>query len=81
MPAAKLTSKGQLVIPKAIRDHMGLRSGDRLDFLIQESGDVLIRPATSDVRGLRGALARRGRKPVSLAKMNEAIRRRASVRT
>ena len=76
MPTATLTSKGQLVIPKPIRDHLGLHPGDSLDFLVQDSGDVLIRPAVEDVRGLKGALHKRGRHPVSLNAMRDAVRRR-----
>lgn len=80
MPKATLTSKGQLVIPKAIREQLGLRPGDKLDFVVQDDGDVLIRPATEDVRRLKGLLHRPGRKPVSVAAMNQAIRKRGGKR-
>jgi AbrB family looped-hinge helix DNA binding protein len=76
MPGATLTSKGQLVIPKAIRDHLGLHPGDQLDFVLQDNGDVLIRPAVEDVRSLKGLLRRRRRRPVTLDEMNRAIRQR-----
>ena len=76
MPTATLTSKGQTVIPKAIRDQLGLHPGDTLDFIIQESGDVLIRPATEDVRRLKGLLQRARHASVSLEDMEQAIRRR-----
>jgi AbrB family looped-hinge helix DNA binding protein len=76
MPKATLTSKGQLVIPKTIREHLGLRPGDKLDFVVQDDGDVLIRPATEDVRRLKGLLRRPGRKPVSVEAMKRAIRKR-----
>ena len=76
MPTATRTTKGQTVIPKAVRDHLGLHPGDKLDFIIQEKGDVLIRPALNDIRGLRGLLKRPGMKAVSLAEMDRAIRRR-----
>jgi AbrB family looped-hinge helix DNA binding protein len=74
MPTATLTSKGQLVIPKPIRDRLGLKPGDALDFVVQESGDVLIRPAVEDVRKLKGLLHRPGRAPVSVKRMSEIIR-------
>jgi len=76
MATATLTSKGQLVIPKPIRDHLHLHPGDTLDFLLQESGDVLMRPAVEDVRSLKGVLHKPGRKPVSLDTMRQAIRQR-----
>jgi antitoxin PrlF len=76
VPTATLTSKGQTVIPKAIRNHLGLQPGDALDFVVQDNGDVLIRPATEDIRGLKGLLHRPRRLPVSVEKMNQAIRNR-----
>jgi len=76
MPTATLTSKGQTVIPKAIRDHLGLQPGDSLDFVVQDSGEVMIRPATEDIRRLKGLLHRVGRLPVSVREMNQAIRQR-----
>lgn len=74
MPTSTLTTKGQLVIPKAVRAAMGLKPGDRLDFIVQDDGTVVIRPAVADVRELKGLLARNGRKPVSLEDMDRAVR-------
>jgi len=76
MPAATLTSKGQLVVPKAIRDLMGIHPGDRLDFVVLDDGNVLMRPATEDVTRLKGFLRRSGRAPVSVEEMNRIIRQR-----
>ncbi len=33
MVASKLTSKGQITIPKSVRDRMGLKSGDKLEWI------------------------------------------------
>ena len=76
MPTATLTSKGQTVIPKAIREQLGLKPGDTIDFILQENGDILIRPAAQDVRKLKGMLYRPGQKPVSIEDMNTAIKQR-----
>jgi AbrB family looped-hinge helix DNA binding protein len=73
MAVATLTSKGQTTIPKEIRDRLGLEPGDKLDFVVEADGRVVLRPATRDVRELRGMLRRRGRKPVSLEEMDRAI--------
>jgi AbrB family looped-hinge helix DNA binding protein len=75
MPAATLSSKGQLVIPKEVRDRMGVRPGDRVDFVMQDNGDVIIRPAVVDVRHLKGLLYRPGRRAVTVEEMNDAIGR------
>jgi AbrB family looped-hinge helix DNA binding protein len=77
MAAATLTSKWQMVIPKPVRDHLGVQPGDQLDFVIQSDGQVVVRPAVLDVRQLKGILARSGRKPVSIEQMRKAVRRRA----
>jgi AbrB family looped-hinge helix DNA binding protein len=76
MPTSVMSSKGQTVIPKAIREHLGLQPGDAVDFIVQEGGSVLIRPATEDVRILKGLLHRAGRPPVSIQKMHRVIRER-----
>lgn len=78
MPSATLTSKGQLTLPKAIRDRLRLGVGDRVDFVVEDDGTVVLRPATADVRELKGFLHRKGIKPLSVEAMNAAIRRRAA---
>jgi AbrB family looped-hinge helix DNA binding protein len=81
MPSATLTSKGQLTLPKAIRDRLRLAAGDRVDFVVGDDGTIVLRPATTDIRELKGFLSRKGIKPLSVAGMNAAIRRRAARRT
>jgi AbrB family looped-hinge helix DNA binding protein len=53
MPSAKVTSKGQITLPKAIRDLLRLDAGGRVDFVVQDDGTVVLRPATVDVRELK----------------------------
>lgn len=77
MPTSTLSTKGQLVIPKEIRDFLGLEAGDRIDFVVEEDGRVSLRPALVDFRELRGLLDGGRRQPVSVEEMNRAIRRRA----
>ena len=77
MTRATMTSKGQITVPKEIREHLGLEPGDRLDFQIGSDGAVILQPETVDFRTLRGMLKRRGR-PVSLRAMENAVRRGAS---
>jgi AbrB family looped-hinge helix DNA binding protein len=73
MAVATLTSKGQTTIPKEIRDLLKLAPGDKLDFVVESDGRVVLRPATVHVRELRGMLRRKGRKAVSLEQMDRAI--------
>jgi len=66
-----ITVKGQATIPKAIRDHLQLKPGDRVKFFLHPDGTVVLlpkRPATA----LRGLVeARRG--PVTIEEMDGAI--------
>jgi AbrB family looped-hinge helix DNA binding protein len=80
MPSATVTSKGQLTLPKVIRDLLRLGAGDRVDFIVKDDGTVVLRPATVDVRELKGALHRKGRTPLSVEEMNAIIRRRGAGR-
>jgi len=78
MPRSTLTSKGQITLPKEIRHHLGLESGDRVNFEIRD-GAVVVEAETIDLRTLRGIVKRRGKR-VSLAAMEKAVRRGAAGR-
>jgi antitoxin PrlF len=74
---ATVTSKGQITIPKEVRDALGLESGDRVEFVAAAPGVYEILAASKDVRELKGMIAR-PRKPVSVEDMRKAVARRAS---
>lgn len=78
MSSATLTSKGQITIPKDVRDRLGLETGDRVEFLVQEDGRVLFQPATLHVRELKGVLYKKGRRPVSVEEMHATVAKRAA---
>ncbi len=66
-----ITSKGQATIPKAVRDHLGVKSGDKVRFFIRQDGSVLLLPVIPVTR-LRGIAWREG-PPATLEEMEEAI--------
>ena len=72
MSAATLTSKGQLTLPKEVRDALGVGPGDRVDFVRMEDGNFAVIPATMPVKRLKGFL-KKPAKPVSLEAMEKAI--------
>lgn len=76
MPSSTLTSKGQTTVPREVRDHFKLQSGDKIDFIIHADGSVSVQPVTVHVKELKGMLHRRNMKPVPLDAMNMAIRTR-----
>ena len=73
MHVATLTSKGQLTLPKRIRELLKLETGDRVEFTVGADGAIQVRAASYDVRELQGLLKRPGRKAVSLEEMDAAI--------
>jgi antitoxin PrlF len=77
MATATLTSKGQITVPKEIRDQLHLSTGDRVRFLTDGEGRVVMVPATISITELRGCLPARKR-AVTLAEMDEAIAAEAS---
>lgn len=73
---ATITSKGQVTIPKGVRDALHLRSGDRLDFVVEPDGSVRVLPVKGTVKALKGILPKPAR-PVTLEEMEQAVRQRA----
>jgi len=80
MAEATITSKGQVTIPKAVREVLGLQAGDRVEFVEDGAGGVRLRPIRGDIRCLKGMLAREGGRPVGVEEMNEAIEAEAAER-
>lgn len=54
MPTATLTSKGQVTIPKEVRDKLGLDTGDRLAFRVRDDGVVELAPENVALMSLYG---------------------------
>ena len=79
MTTATLTSKGQLTVPKAVRDALGLVTGDRVQFIEHEGGFRLV-AATRDARELKGMFAGRRKKPATLDEIKASSVRGASRR-
>ena len=51
-----LTSKGQITLPKAIRDKLGLDAGSQLQFTLLPDNTILARAIKPDARSVRGLL-------------------------
>jgi len=80
VPTATVTSKGQVTLPKQVRETLKVKPGDQIDFVLDADGEVRVRAGRFDVRDLKGLLHRPGRRSVSLEAMNEAIARRGEPR-
>ena len=76
MSTAIVTSKGQITIPKLVREGLGVETGDRVEFVELERGVYTVVAATRDIRDLKGVIPAPA-KPVSVEDMNKAVRRHA----
>jgi AbrB family looped-hinge helix DNA binding protein len=77
MAVATLTSKGQVTIPKEIRERLGVDRGDRIEFSTGESGEVVLRAARpKPLPAFVGFLSKYARRPaLTVEAMDEAIGR------
>jgi AbrB family looped-hinge helix DNA binding protein len=76
MSEARLSSKGQITIPRDIRERLKLKLGDKVRFRITDDGQIVVEAARYHIGELYGLLHRKGQKPVSIEAMDEAIRSR-----
>jgi antitoxin PrlF len=75
-----ITIKGQATIPKAVRDYLGLKPGDRVKFFLHPDGSVVLLPKVP-ARELRGIVKPQLRRPVTIDEMASAAAEGASGRT
>jgi antitoxin PrlF len=70
---ATLTSKGQITLPKEIRDRLGLDAGSMLDFQVLEDNTITARQVKPDARRIRGLLKSPHATPLTVVQMDEAV--------
>src|SRR5258708_10632492 len=86
-----ITVKGQATSAKAIREHLGLKPGDRVKFFVHPDGSVVLLPKLP-ASALRRIIKSRRRRPVTIEEMTRAAaegaasgtpraKRRCSIRT
>ncbi|HVS26974.1 MAG TPA: AbrB/MazE/SpoVT family DNA-binding domain-containing protein [Burkholderiales bacterium] len=51
--AHQVTTKGQVTIPKRVREYLGIRPGTRVEFDVNAKGDVLLRKAGRQSKRVR----------------------------
>ena len=81
METGTLSSKGQITIPKKIRDFLQIQTSDKLIFVPLEEGKVLITIEQKSASSIFGMLKHKKKKqPVSLEQIDNAIQKRRTGR-
>lgn len=76
MTLATLTTKGQVTIPKKIREVLRLHAGDKIEIIVTEKREAVIRPISKKVDDVFCKLHQPGQKAVSVDEMNKAVSRK-----
>jgi len=76
MALATITTKGQVTIPKIIRESLKLNTGDKIEIIVTEEREAIIRPVSKRIDDIFCKLHKPGRKAASLEAMDDAIRNR-----
>jgi antitoxin PrlF len=71
MTVATITSKGQVTVPKGVRSVLGVKAGDRIDFIVNIDGSVSVKPIATELNDVQGML--KTDKKVSIDEMDNAI--------
>ena len=72
MPRATLTSKGQITIPKQVRDQLRIRPGCRFEFYVDGDRRIVMVPLDGKLEDLIGSLAGRAA-PLSVEDIDRAV--------
>jgi len=70
MPSTRVGRRGQITVPKAIRQALGIAEGDHVTF-VEREGEVVLRPVRHSLRDLRGSVPVDG--PQDFAAVRERV--------
>ena len=76
MAIATLTTKGQITIPKEIRESLKLHTGDKIEITLTAKREAIVKPISKKVDDIFCKLHKTGRKPVSLEDIDNAVKDR-----
>lgn len=80
MQQTTLTGKGQITIPKFVRDAPALHAGDKIEFVLTENNEVLLKPVTKKVGEVFGRLFMAADRPaVDIAEMDALLKQKIRV--
>lgn len=76
MAMATITSKGQVTIPKTIRDSLKLHTGDKIEIIVTSNREALIKPISKKTDEVFGKLHKPDRKAFSTEEMDKIVRQK-----
>ena len=76
MQQTTLASKGQITIPKFVRDSLALHAGDKIEFVLTENNEVLLRPVTKKVDEVFGRLFKADRPAIDIDEMDARLKQK-----
>ena len=76
MALATLTTKGQVTLPKQVREALNLHQGDKIEIIVTDDNEAIIRPVSNKVDDIFCKLHKPGRDAVSIEQMNDIVRQR-----
>lgn len=68
-----ITAKGQTTVPKEIRDRLKLKPGDRIEYVVDEQGRVILKARNLRAVDLAGFLGKPPGGPLTIEEMDDAI--------
>jgi len=69
-----VTQKGQVTIPKDVRDSLHLVTGDKVEFIRNDQGEIVIKPVTRKVGEVAGLLSQYKKStPATIDEMDQAV--------
>jgi antitoxin PrlF len=75
MALATMTTKGQVTIPKDVRESLHLHSGDKIEIVISKAGEAVMRPIITKVDDMFCKL-KTDKKTVSVEEMNQILKQK-----
>ena len=76
MALATLTTKGQVTIPKEVRESLRLHTGDKIEIVVTNNREAIIRPISKKVDEIFCKLHKPGQKAVTTEEMDGVIKNR-----
>ncbi len=64
-----ISSKGQVTVPKDVRERLGLQAGDKIAWSLLSNGTIVLRPKTRRLPDLVGMLTQPGQPNVAVEAM------------